>query len=70
MGKLGEKVASDKVTALRAAAKWAFTQSSLQDELLTQGQNDRYQDPVAAKQVYIDALKDGPILVPYIEGQL
>ncbi|HVB04979.1 MAG TPA: hypothetical protein VNF07_01860 [Acidimicrobiales bacterium] len=61
-------VDATRVDALRAAAKWAFQQSSLRTELLNQGQNDQYADPVAAKQVYIDTLKDGAVLVPYFSA--
>jgi len=62
-------VPAARVEALRAATKWAFKQSALQTQLLNQGINDQYRDPVAAKLLYINALKESGVLVPYILGQ-
>lgn len=64
----GTSVAGYKIEALRTAMQWAYHQQSLQKTLLFQGQNDQYQNPVQAKQIYINALSDSKVLISYMAG--
>lgn len=58
-------VAADKVAALRAAAVWMFKQSSFKQQMLSEGQNPTYVDPLTAKNDYSTVLKQGAILEPF-----
>lgn len=58
-------VASYKLAALRAASVWMFHQTAFKTQMLGEGQNPNYIDPVQAKSDYLTVLKYGTILLPF-----
>lgn len=59
---------ANDLATMRAALQWAFTQSSTKEALLNAGVGDTYLSAIQAKNTYIESVKLGAGLAPYLAG--
>jgi hypothetical protein len=56
-----------KLDALRAAADWMFKQPGFRTQMLGEGENPNFVDPVKSKTDYATLLKNGALVLPYFQ---
>lgn len=61
------RVPATRVSALRDAIEYAFSQQSIKTLLTTEGNNDQYIDPVVAKRDYIKTVNAAKLVSQYLK---